>query len=203
MRWLIVGALVVLCVVYTQAADAPTLQAPTWMIGDTWTYQTPTGSQIVYTVLGASENGYTVRSQIGSTPTSVFLIHPNLSTDEGYFIQLRWPLALGQSWSADEVGQANNGTNNANWHTTWVVKAWESVAVPAGTFDAYRIDGQQCAEVATHQCGDFSFWYAPSAKSFVKEAWAAVPYWGDPQNTKSPGLAGRAEELVSYTLHSP
>ncbi|HLJ59943.1 MAG TPA: hypothetical protein VKZ50_09450 [bacterium] len=193
-RWLLVGALLILCV-NAQAADAPTLQAPTWMIGDTWTYQTPSGAQIVYTVLGAGNSGYTVRARLGNTPTGTLLVHPNLSTDKGYFIQIDWPLASGRSWGADQTEQANDETSTIKWHTTWLVKSWESVAVPAGTFDAYHVDGKQCAAIAARPCGNFSFWYAPTVKSFVKESWASENYWGR--------LAGRMEQLVSYTLHNP
>ncbi len=193
-RWLIVIALLILCV-DAQAAQAPTLQVPTWKIGDTWTYQTPSGTRIVYTVLGVGASGYTVRARLGNTPTGTLLVHSNLSSDKGYFIYMEWPLALGESWDGDEAEQANDDTGTMKWHTTWLVESWEPVTVLAGTFDAYRIDGTQCAEIAAQPCGHFSFWYAPAIKSFVKESWASERYWG--------GLAGRMEQLVSYTLHTP
>jgi caspase domain-containing protein len=92
--------------------------------------------------------------------------------------KLKWPMEVGK-WGVNY----NAVLRNRDWpqgllvNLTWEVKAYESVQVPAGTYQAFRI--QYLAEyqgdrsprgvaIAGRQSWMLTTWYAPEAQQFVK-----------------------------------
>ncbi len=112
-----------------------------------------------------------------------------------YYPEFKFPLTAGVTWSGkytwiSSAGMASSGYVAAK------ISALEKVVVPAGTFDAYRIDrdleergnNEAAAVTKTHM----TTWYAPAVRRFVRREWTV---------TRDGRVRGKtAMELVEYTL---
>ena len=102
-----------------------------------------------------------------------------------------WPLFVGKSWTARSAYEDH--VNRRTWNnvvTYWTVEAYEDVAVPAGTFKAFRIQSSPGENDGTIK----TLWYAPEMKIAVKSIFerSSTHYLG----------AGRfVTELMEY--HAP
>lgn len=77
-----------------------------------------------------------------------------------------WPLKVGNKVQATVNGVGYNGQP----YTAVVaiaVAAYEKVTVPAGTFDAYRIEEHKVGEATPH-----IHWWAPAVSSSIKQTFA-------------------------------
>ncbi len=196
MRWLLVMS-VVLLLKPTPAVFAeqiPAAQQPTWTVGDTWTYNDPLSRQVKCTVLAATPDYYVVEFLNGSN-RSVVNVAPDLHPKGSIIVQFQWPLAQGATWKRSVTGPAPDG-HVGTWEITSVPEAYESITVPAGTFEAFRIKGHHCVVNEGNACGDYATWYAPQAKFYIKMAWNGSGHWPD-------ALRGHSRELLSYQVHSP
>jgi len=165
------------------------VEAPKWDLGDRWTWQRG-NDQITWTVVGTS-GGYAVQSKSGSD-TSTTHLGLDFSSREVHFVQLQFPLTVGKEWIYSIEGVTPGG-RAVKWDIKRKVEAMESIAVPAGTFDAVRVSGHHCVGA---YCGDFVAWYAPKAKQVAKITWSNADYWFGSQR-------GLSQVLVSYELHTP
>lgn len=74
-----------------------------------------------------------------------------------------FPLWEGKKWQGSYTGQGRRGMP---WFTKWVeVERWESVTVPAGTFEALKI--ARATKVLGRQ-NRSTCWYAPEVHQAVK-----------------------------------
>ncbi len=74
--------------------------------------------------------------------------------------QLSSPLSVGKSWPATFLYTRRDGSQ-VEQNRTWIVEARETIEVPAGSFDTFRI----------RSSGDnltITLWYAPQLKFFVR-----------------------------------
>lgn len=74
--------------------------------------------------------------------------------------QLSSPLWVGKSWPAKFLYTRRDGSQ-AEQNRTWTVEARETISVPAGSFDTFRI----------RSAGDnltITLWYAPELQFFVR-----------------------------------
>ena len=74
--------------------------------------------------------------------------------------QLDSQIWVGKSWPAEFLYTRRDGSK-AQQNRTWQVEARETISVPAGDFDTFRI----------HSSGDtlsITLWYAPAIKFYVK-----------------------------------
>jgi hypothetical protein len=83
--------------------------------------------------------------------------------------ELSFPLEVGKTWQQDYVGFTADDRVRWTASASWEISAYESVAVPAGSFDAYRIErtetwGPEMYGITVHAVS----WWAPSVKAFVK-----------------------------------
>ena len=106
---------------------------------------------------------------------------------------LRFPLSVGQRWqyTSNWVSKIRNATGSANY--TVAVVAYERIRVPAGDFDAFRIESKAdmqgtAINVQLDADLDAIYWYAPAARAIVKSI-STNPYTGT-----------ATVELVSYRL---
>ena len=108
--------------------------------------------------------------------------------------RFKWPLQVGNSWRAnlqfiDRV--LHPDWSGPGWQEFTVV-AWEEVAVPAGTFMAYKVVRTK-GSWDTAKEEEYVIWYAPEPQLMVKLI-----------NTRSPkngyGASQQSWELVSYEL---
>ncbi len=112
--------------------------------------------------------------------------------DDGAF---RFPLEVGKSWSQRYVRVLTRQGQEREVLVEVKVKVYERLTVPAGTFDAFRI------EAVTRSAGDpwspahITYWYAPAAKSIVKYH-AEASAWG-------PGMSAQTSadyEMAEYEI---
>jgi hypothetical protein len=131
----------------TSSGTTSTGTSKTWTrVSDGATLETQTTTHI--TVQGQSYD---------STSTTVF--DPPC---EGW----EWPLDVGDSWTrtchATTTTSLGGGSTSSDTTTTTTVEARESVTVPAGTFNAYRL------KVDSGGGGVSTVWYASEACGAVK-----------------------------------
>ena len=169
--------------------QALSVEQPTWEDGDTWTLRLlPSGKDMTYIIActpGCEVGGF--QGWMGVLDIVNFV--PSL-TGNSYLATTEWPLEQGKTWT-----HTDKSNHSDRWQTIFTVAAFESVRVLAGMFDAVRIEGKQCNETQQNICRDFTAWYAPKAKYFVKIAYSGSDKW------PSPPRGGRWE-LLSYRLHS-
>jgi len=79
-------------------------------------------------------------------------------------LPLAWPLETGKQWRNSYVSVDTERKRTQKIDTEAVVAALEAVRVPAGTFEAFRVEtyDTQTGELISEQ------WYAPRARWFVK-----------------------------------
>lgn len=100
-----------------------------------------------------------------------------------------WPLWVGKWWVASyavdhrELGRTWNPVE-----TTWKVEAYEDVTVPAGTFQAFRLQSTPGRSDASY----WTIWYAPEIKLIVKQVHERTTF-----NTY--GYGKFAIELIEYS----
>lgn len=108
---------------------------------------------------------------------------------------LQFPMSPGQRWQARVVETKTDGTQRVH-EVRAAVEGWESVAVPAGKFEALRIvlnDDVSEGGVLVSQGQDVS-WYVPEVRRSVKsEETSLTPNTGERRR--------RTIELVEYALH--
>ena len=92
--------------------------------------------------------------------------------------QLSSPLWVGKRWESRFMYTKADGSQ-VEERREWVVEARESVTVPAGTFDAYRVASP--GKVLT-----IHLWYAPKVKFFVKRT--------------TSGMISIEQKLLDYAL---
>jgi len=86
----------------------------------------------------------------------------------------KFPLTVGSSWTREFVYHVGDLLERTETHE-WTVEAMESVTVPAGTFDCYKIVDTEGGDVKLVE------WYSEEVKAPVKRAdnqfWAGDETW--------------------------
>ena len=165
---------------FAQGTDKPDVH-----VGDRWSWQhTNLANEKDYTIIedvievSASEIRTRVRTK-GNTNSSIATYTPEWNPLDVVYAKYTpflkeyvFPLDAGKKWdgSADKMLFSNG--KHAKFFLTGEVVAFEKVTVPAGTFDAYKVnivlDATGTDEDA--QIGNTveTYWYAPSVKRYVK-----------------------------------
>ena len=166
------------------AAQAPIL-APDIRVGDTWKYRILDGfthetqGEATHRVVEVSDREITV--QVGNNKNDKsalrYFNREWNAVDSGdikydpYYPEFKLPLTVGMTWK-DKY--STSGTDGASYsgYVTAKVASLEKVTVPAGTFDAYRIErevesrSENANSIVTKS--QITTWYAPAARRFVR-----------------------------------
>jgi hypothetical protein len=115
---------------------------------------------------------------------------------------LAWPLEVGKWGSSDNKWIDDFGPNHGR--LVWSVEAYESVRVPAGTFQAFRIEIVVTAGLRANT-SKLRLWYAPEARQYVKgELTGAVRQGVQTLHTfQSIALDRAAPGLLQVVLQEP
>ena len=154
-------------------AQAPSADKPTLAAGDSWTYRQVTdGKETLWTrrVVGVGADGG-ADMQIGDR---AFKVDASLNVLDArgpeYTRELyRFPMRVGAEWTSSNKAFLQYVMDQ---HNRFRVVAYETLTVPAGTFDCYRVEG---ASTITYKAS-FSreiketYWYCPKVASFAKLA---------------------------------
>jgi hypothetical protein len=168
MKWIAMGCL---CAAWALPALAQSVNAPTFKAGDTWTYKITTEkgnagwtqNHEVSTVSRATPSSiYFQTKQEGSTQPPRELVSGidwsrmrDVNGKETVVNRpLSFPLTVGKTWELDYTEQQPNKAHKAEtFHNKYTVIGYESIQVPAGTFNALKIEaeGRWDAEIAPSQ----------------------------------------------------
>ncbi len=155
--------------------------APVYKIGDAWTFDRIAddgpGTRTVYTetVESLAEKQITLRVDPGGA-RRIYSPYINTFDSKGKeIVQLKFPLAVGDTWKEEWDWVNKNGKFGTN-KLKFEVLGLEDIVVPAGTFQAFKIEGNGFVEDKATQAGPLSghsrqietFWYAPSVKRIIK-----------------------------------
>jgi hypothetical protein len=202
----IAAAVVFLCV--AEAAGAPS-PAPDVHVGDNWKFRTIDGFtketqfEATHRVVEINDREIVIELHNLSkdkTALRYFTREWNaVDTDDGkydpYYPEFKFPLAAGVTWSEKYTWISGAGVASSGYVAA-KVSAQEKVTVPAGTFDAYRIDRdlevRANNETAVVTNTHMTTWYAPAVRRFVRREWTV---------TRDGRVRSKtAMELVEYTL---
>lgn len=163
------------------AQPSPSAAEPHPTAGDTWVFR----SVDAYTELETARRSATF---LGQDADSLFFRLTDLKTGIESTIRrshslgrcglgicvdpYRFPIQIGQSHGFQDMPWENGGTQDLDC----VAKAYEKVTVPAGTFDAFRVE---CEGRWSFKTSDFLFrgrlwnshWYAPAVQQEVRVVW--------------------------------
>ncbi len=121
-------------------------------------------------------------------PDLTLLDGPRGLNDPGYQF-LSFPIEVGKKWSFKTkwLIKSNNATGTAQFDVE--VKGMESVKVPAGEFQAYKLESSGYVNPSSGGSfgGTATYWYAPKAKTVVRVAWIS-------------GSNGYVQDLIQVTL---
>jgi hypothetical protein len=175
-------------------APGPAVAAPTLRVGDRWTYQGTDGYRVpivweeTHEITAIGPQGITVRitakgptvdsqrTETWSAP-GVVLTGAVFDSETDRFdpalIRYKFPLTSGETWrqSVRDLNKPPGPFGPIQRHVE--VGGYESVATPAGTFDAIRmriimqLDDETVWQYPT-QC-NYVVWYAPAVGAMVKE----------------------------------
>jgi len=172
MRQILASIFLAICLVL-DAQGQPVAARPEYKVGDKWTYNS------VDAVAGTTKETSREIREIGPA-NRIVALYENGSTQE-YDLDMnlaptgaadarllvRYPLKVGDSWTFTAKFSA---TSNVRENGSVKVVAYESLTVPAGTFDCYRIDAEGTAAAGAYRAyRRWSRWYCPAIKWFAKE----------------------------------
>lgn len=178
---ILAGALVIAS---STPALAQNVDAPVVAPGDRWVYQSGAGKQSL-TVAEVKADGTIVANidtpslgglEIRFTKEWNPLVQPQAMAGQTVFLHYDPPVCVmppapwhvGQEWSCQSKYDFNN--NAGTVAVNGKIETVEKVTVPAGSFDALRVN-ENVGGVAT------TVWYAPAVRQFVKiDAGANSPY---------------------------
>ncbi len=176
------AALSWLAVASSAAAQKPRAERPTFELGDQWIL-----SDGVYDLVRADKNGYVFSAspqrqiELGRDLAVLRVIKDGrVEWQIDPAPKLAWPLEV-KKWGVlyDALLHNRDHPTGIRVRLTWEVKAIESVRVPAGTFQAFRIEyfaepagaGDlfgRAPIIPGRQFWTLVTWYAPDARRLVK-----------------------------------
>lgn len=159
------------------SASAQTAEFKCPAVGTEFTYKT-NGPESVVAVTGQDGNVCLAKSTSAGR-TETLRVHWGLigsvdaageSFARGIDLKSLWPLKVGNK-TAQTVNATGRDGKAYTSSVTVTVAAYEKVTVPAGTFDAFRVEETKAGEAIPH-----IHWWAPALSASVKDSF---PDWTD------------------------
>jgi hypothetical protein len=200
-----------------QTAPPASVEAPSIKVGDSWTFDKTDGLKnvkdstsvtVVTAVTDSDIRADQTRTDSGAVTKVTRNKNFNLmvmemangkAIEDPFYPSFAFPLEIGKTWSGEVTRtRTYESDRKVVAKLTGKVLAWEKITVPAGTFDAMRIEvkgfynGQNLRGRWSGQTTD-TIWYAPAAKAAVKWLFEDVGATSTYKNTE-------LYELVSYKL---
>jgi hypothetical protein len=205
-------------------APGPAVAAPTLKVGDRWTYQGTDGYRVpivweeTHEITAIGPQGITIRitakgptvdiqrTETWSAPGVVrtgAVFDSETDRFDPALIRYKFPLTSGETWNqaVRDLNKPPGPFGPIQRHVA--VGGYESVATPAGTFDAIRmriimqLDDETFWRYPT-EC-NYLVWYAPSVGAMVKEDKRS--YYRDKGGVAGANVPGQYAivELVSFS----
>ncbi|WP_174904535.1 hypothetical protein [Burkholderia pseudomultivorans] len=179
-------AAAVLALAWSGAAPAqdggPAVDAPTLAVGDSWDYtqrdlldkNRTTEVKVTVTAISGDVVSVSVMSGDAQPVTSQtdrsWAMSTEIDGEPSTYRYLDFPLTPGKRWQSAH-GWLNRSGDPFEEDMNFTVAGPARVTVPAGTFDAIRIDGHGSWEKLdgrAHAGATLTIWYAPSVKRIVR-----------------------------------
>jgi hypothetical protein len=113
-----------------------------------------------------------------------------------FYPEYKFPMSVGDAWNQEYKTSDNHGASYSSFVRAKIV-ALEKVTVPAGTFDAYRIErdieARSASANANSTKGHITTWYAPAVKKYVRRE--SVTFAEGRERSKN------IDELLEYSFH--
>ncbi len=161
-------------------------ECPVLVVGDEWTYKTPTGKESVIKVADITGDGYLIKGEEENirdknTFNQIFLIKAGKKIkSEGMFRKmLNFPLFVGKKWDDRVDTYGKRTSSQVTYFIDYNVDKQESIVTPAGNFNAFGIVAKISYHHAQSGRGEASYkvWYSPQAKFLVKREYDNSGYW--------------------------
>ncbi|MBT9597648.1 MAG: hypothetical protein IV094_16825 [Vitreoscilla sp.] len=183
-------SLLLLCAVLPVPVAAQTADRPEIRVGDRWHFAMHWGDRSTkvdllweVTSVGAERIEVAETTPANPTPRPVLMtrelnVLESQRRKDSDLRQLSFPLAVGKSWTFENDYKLKD--SGVSGHASYEVKVvgYEKVKVPAGEFDAFKVDavGRWSAAVAGQSTATRVWWYAPAARAIVRDEWRNPPY---------------------------
>ncbi len=192
------AALAAGCAVPAPPADGPSAPAPVVRVGERWRYEKVNlynGERIALQSMQVVRSGPELRVRVTDAegrdgPEEVYAGAWRVVQEPAYDqVQIfRDPVPLLPERLAPGTHERRQtvyhlmGDERALYWSEWLdVTGWERVRVPAGEFDALRIErriGFVHAEIWRQQSSRLdTLWYAPAVARWVQRTWSGTYYW--------------------------
>jgi hypothetical protein len=187
----------------------PVANPPDYKIGDRWEYRQTVGGRFaerapqrlrrevadVAEGIVTLQRGNGTTYQVDAAGNSRDVRGPDWSR-----VDFKFPMHVGDQWTFSR----HHGGSPSLWLESGTVKvvAFETITVPAGTFDCFRIVREYVSTLKLiSEQNDTISWYCPSVKVSAREEWTNRT--NDPYTGGSKPSVLTVTELVSYTPGSP
>jgi hypothetical protein len=169
--FLVVAALAAMLSEYEVALAQPVASQPQIAIGDTWEFRSmPGGRNFSLKVIAISPEGVVrIKTETGAVQTydrSMNILWNNDPRNPRVFA--RYPMKVGDQWTYNSALDEGFAVPAAEQKGTVKVLAYESITVPAGTFDCYRIGAETGLPVRLSRV-IWTFWYCPAVKWIARQ----------------------------------
>jgi hypothetical protein len=206
-RLFLIMLLAPLCFGFARAQES--VDAPLVHVGDWWKYRTVDGftnepsAEFTHRIVELNDREITVQLQVKNVKTTELRyfnrdwnpLDVGKAKFEPYYPGQKFPTKVGDKWRQEYRAISTNGQTNTAFLIGTVV-AYEKVTVPAGIFDAYKIethiDAHSTDESATSSRSVKTIWYAPAVKKYVRSE-AVISSDGRVRNKT-------VDELIEYSL---
>ena len=193
--WAVIGV----GLLHGAAIAQPVAEAPGWKVGDTWEFRRQVASderetkwsRKIVELIPDGKLGVRVGQDKVEQYDAAFNFIPDGRAD---FVRVlaRYPLAVGSEWTY------TRRFNNANLEEKGKAKvvAYESVTVPAGTFNCFRIEiDASFGSMGVSTQNLWTRWYCPVVKWIAKEHLETRTF----NRYAPPSVVKATSELVKFT----
>lgn len=179
-RRLVLSALMAACVGATFAQNAAIrAEVPTLKVGDRWKFEQNdrrTGvresglDQKITSVTASQIEGIENDGKLLMT-TELNIVETSTAVVVGESKRFNFPLVIGNKWDYKYQYVTKLNGNKGRWQLQATVVGYEKIKVPAGEFDAFKIEYTGFwNNDANHRNGNLKItnWFAPATRSLVK-----------------------------------
>ena len=196
---LVTSAFVLIFAIAASPALAQKADRPEVKVGDEWQFlsytvvpiQKPNVVWVITSVTPTGIAGASNGKPLTLTPDLNIIESPTRKFSDRRV--LSFPLEIGKSWTYSTHVELKDLGGTLRQDAGGTAAAYEKVTVPAGQFDAFKIEttgkfGQEGAAGAGAREFTETTWYAPSARAVVKQVY------------RDPVMGERVLELASFKL---
>jgi hypothetical protein len=177
---------------------------PIWNVGDSWRFRYSNGKEWRHTVERIEGNLYIMDDgswgkklcRDRGTLNEVAYLTPEgkkMKPQSPSILYLNFPIYIGRKWKRmhTDTGRTPAVAHmNFNYLNEYKVLSYGSMTVPAGTFNAYKIELKQTIYEQRPVSGKAYIWYSPEVQFYIKVVFEKAGYWAGFQDF----------ELISFDL---